>query len=192
MPEKGAVLGEIHAGTPAAAAGLLAGDRVVQIDGKPIDDFDALRTRIGEYDPAEKVTLAVLRGGKSHQVEVELGLRPDPNAMRMPAGVVPNTAPAPAPKPNTGPSSGDLYNGTPARLGIEVRETPAGVVVERVIEGSVGHRLGLRPGDVIDRVNGKAISSVVEIITSLEADRSHAEVEVQRDNGRHSAVISAG
>ncbi|PRP95208.1 trypsin-like peptidase domain-containing protein [Enhygromyxa salina] len=194
MPTKGAVLGEIHAGTPAAAAGLLAGDRVLEIDGKAIDDFDALRTRIGEYGPHDKVTLAVLRSGKQHQINVELGARPGPNSLvRTPAGVVPpNSAPGPKPTPPSSGAGGDLYNGTPARLGVEVRETPEGVVVERVLEGGVGHRLGLRAGDVIERVNGKGISSVAAIIASLESNRSQAKVEVRRGSGRHSAVISAG
>ncbi|KIG17221.1 HtrA protease/chaperone protein [Enhygromyxa salina] len=190
MPKKGAVIGEIHAGTPAATAGLLAGDRVIEIDGKAIEDFDALRTRIGEYEPNEKVTLAVLRGGKQHQINVELGARPDPNSLvRMPAGVVP---PKNAPTPKTPRVSVDLYNGGPARLGVEVRETPDGVVVDRVIEGGVGHRLGLRAGDVIERINGKGVSSVAAIIASLEGERGRAQVEVRRGSGRHTAEISAG
>jgi serine protease Do len=194
MPEKGAVIGEIHAGTPAAAAGLQAGDRVLEIDGKAIEDFDDLRTRIGEYGPQDKVKLALLRGGKSHQVEVELGLRPEPKSLvRLPAGLVPPTPKTPPPSSgNSDRSGGDLYNGSPARLGVEVRETAQGVVIERVIEGGVGHRLALRAGDVIEQINGKPISTVVEIIASLESNRGHAEVEVRRDNGRHTAVISAG
>lgn len=40
------VLGEISAGGAAAAAGLLAGDRVVSVDGQPVSDAAALRERI--------------------------------------------------------------------------------------------------------------------------------------------------
>jgi serine protease Do len=195
MPEKGAVIGEIHASTPAAAAGLEAGDRVVEIDGKAIDSFEQLRTRIGEHEPNETISLVVVRAGKRERVKVTLGERPEPGALaRLPSGVAPNPGPSPQPVPKPPPSSGsgDLYDGRPARLGVEVRELPEGVVIERVVEGGVGHRLGLRQGDVIERVNGKAIRSVVEILASLESDRSRAEVEVRRGNGRHKSVVTEG
>jgi serine protease Do len=192
MPEKGAVIGEIHDGTPAASAGLRAGDRVVKLDGKDIASFEQLRTRIAEQEPNQKVALELIRDGKRMNLDVALGQRPDADSLaRFPAGRG-NPIPAPAPTPAPQPKSSDLYSGAPARLGVEVREAPEGVVVERVVEGGVGHRLGLRQGDLIERVNGKAVSSVVEIFTALEGDRSHAQVEVTRGNGKHTAEITAG
>jgi serine protease Do len=187
MPEKGAVIGEIHDGTPAAAAGLRAGDRVVSIDGREIASFEQLRTRIAEQEPNQKVALELIRDGKRMSLAVELGERPNADQLaNIPSGGF-------TPKPNPQPKApADLYSGQPARLGVEVREAPEGVVVENVIEGGVGHRLGLRQGDVIQRVNGKRVASVVEIFTALEGDRSHAQVEVTRGNGKHTAEISAG
>lgn len=190
MPEKGAIIGEIHAGTPAATAGLRAGDRVVKLDGRDIASFEQLRTRIAEQEPNQKVALELIRDGKLMSLDVALGERPNADALAsIPAGRGPAPAPTPAPTPQP---KADLYSGAPARLGVEVREQPEGVVVERVIEGGVGHRLGLREGDVIQRVNGKSIQSVVEIFTALEADRSHAQVEVKRGSGKHTAEITAG
>jgi serine protease Do len=183
MPEKGAVIGEIHAGTPAAAAGLRAGDRVIELDGRAINSFEQLRTRIAEQEPKQKVALVLVREGKKMSVDVELGERPDPGSLAaIPRGGVPQPKAPPA----------DLYGGQPARLGVEVRETAEGVMVENVLEGGVGHRLGLQQGDLIQRVNGKAVKSVVEIFTALEADRGEAKVEVKRGSGKHTAQISAG
>ncbi|PRQ01050.1 putative periplasmic serine endoprotease DegP-like precursor [Enhygromyxa salina] len=188
MPQKGAIIGEVHAGTPAALAGLQAGDQVIEIDGKAIEDFDELRTRIGEYSPKDTVTLELMRAGKREQLKVELGQRPEPGSLaRMPSGRTPTPTPTPKSK-----RSADLYKGKPARLGVEVRETAGGVVIERVVEGGLGHRLGLRQGDVLERINGKTVSSVIEIIAALEADRSHAKVDVRRGSGRHTAVVSEG
>jgi serine protease Do len=189
MPEKGAIIGEIHAGTPAATAGLRAGDRVIKLDGRDIASFEQLRTRIAEQEPKQKVALELIREGKPVSLAVELGERPDAGTLAsIPGrGTTPTPAPAPSPQPKS-----DLYSGQPARLGVEVREQPEGVIVERVVEGGVGHRLGLRQGDVIQRVNGKTVHSVVEIFTALEADRSHAQVEVARGNGKHTAEITAG
>jgi serine protease Do len=190
MPEKGAIIGEIHAGTPAATAGLRAGDRVVKLDGRDIASFEQLRTRIAEQEPKQKVALELIRDGKRMSLDVELGERPNAETLAsIPAGP---TGRGPAPTPAPQPKTSDLYSGQPARLGVEVREQAEGVVVERVVEGGVGHRLGLRQGDVIQRVNGKAVRTVVEIFTALEADRSHAQVEVTRGNGKHTAEITAG
>jgi S1-C subfamily serine protease len=43
-------------------------------------------------------------------------------------------------------------------LGIHGTVTPAGLVVERVLTGTVADRFGLMPGDVIVQVNGLVIS----------------------------------
>jgi regulator of sigma E protease len=52
----------VEAGTPAAAAGLQAGDRIVAVDGRPTRTFSAVShlIRSSHGDP---VTLSVLRGG---------------------------------------------------------------------------------------------------------------------------------
>jgi serine protease Do len=193
-PEKGALIDEVHPGGPGEAAGLKIGDRVLEIEGKPIADFDAMRTRIGEFAPNAKISVVLARNGKRETVMVTLDERPDPDALaRMgTSGTSKNNnkpAPAPTPAPNTG---GDLYGGKPARLGVEVRETDVGVVIERVVEGGVGHRLGLEVGDVIEQVNGETIKSITEIVGALEQARSKAEITVKRGNGRHIAVISEG
>jgi regulator of sigma E protease len=45
-PYSEAVMGEVKAGGPAAAAGLRAGDRVLNVDGQPVADAQGLRERI--------------------------------------------------------------------------------------------------------------------------------------------------
>lgn len=193
-PEVGALISEVHSGGPGEAAGLKVGDRVLEIDGKPIADFDALRTRIGEFAPNAKIAMVVLRDGKRQTLNVTLAERPDPQSLaRLNTPVNPfSNKQQPAPTPAPAPKSGDLYQGKPARLGVEVRESNDGVVIERVVEGGLGHKLGLRAGDVIEQVNGSSIGSIREIVDALEANRSKAEVTVKRGNGRHVAVISVG
>src|SRR5262245_33100059 len=43
-------------------------------------------------------------------------------------------------------------------LGIHGTATPGGLVVERVLTGTVAERFGLMPGDVIAQVNGQVIT----------------------------------
>jgi len=49
--------------SPAQAAGLRIGDRIVKVDGEPIVDFDEVRERVYPY-PGDQLTLTVLRAGK--------------------------------------------------------------------------------------------------------------------------------
>src|SRR5690606_23614381 len=119
-PESGALVEEVHTGGPGAAAGLRVGDRVVEIEGKAITDFDAMRTRSGECGPSEQLALVVGRDGKRQALAVTLDARPDPDSLarlQMPGHL--NGAPIPNTKETTGT---DLYGGQPARLGVEVRE----------------------------------------------------------------------
>jgi len=178
-PEPGAQIGEIHPDTPAAKAGLISGDRVVEIDGQAVEDFEQLRARIGEFAPKDRVALTVIREGKRKLIDVELAERPDPDAIE-------KMARSPLDRPQSSPSD-DLYAGKPARLGVEIG---ADLGVVRVGPGSVAERLGLQAGDVIQKVNGKSVDSVDAIVAALEQDRSKLEVQVQRGAGSYTGSLS--
>jgi putative serine protease PepD len=62
--------------SPAAAAGLKAGDVVTAIDGDTVASADDLTAKIGAHQPGEKVTLSVTRGGSTQKLDVTLGTRP--------------------------------------------------------------------------------------------------------------------
>ena len=204
-PISGAVIADVGADTPAATAGLREGDRVIDVDGHGIDSFNDLRGRIGEYAPREKVQLGLVRDGQRKTIEVTLGERPTPDALRRIGGATPgpmNPFPQmPAPKaeppaspkapPAAGPAGSDLYGGKPARLGIEVQPEGEGLAVKRVVDGGVGHRLGLRAGDVLRSVNGKRVRSVPEILSALEGERSQVTIEFNRGQGSFRSAISS-
>jgi serine protease Do len=184
-PDRGARIGEIHPDTPAAKAGLLAGDRVIEVDGQRIEDFEQLRTEIGERAPKERLKLTVMREGKREVVEVELAERPDPEALeRLARADVPTGKIG---KKDSGKSD-DLYEGAPARLGVEI---DGKLAIVRVAPGSVAERLGLQVGDVIHEVNGKAVDSVEAIVAALERSRSKVEVEVRRGQGSYTGSLSS-
>jgi S1-C subfamily serine protease len=70
--------GPVVAGSPAAKAGLKAGDVITEIDNKQVADSDAFIAVISTYEPGDTVTLTV-RAPKStstKQIKVTLGTRP--------------------------------------------------------------------------------------------------------------------
>ncbi len=72
----GASIAEVRSGTPAASAGLRAGDVVKEIDGDAVADSDELRRLIDAKRPGDSVELTLVRDGDERTVEVELTARP--------------------------------------------------------------------------------------------------------------------
>lgn len=63
---------QVMAGSPAAAAGLQAGDRIVALDGRAVDTFDAV-ARYVMIRPRERVRIDVMRAGAPVTVQAVIG-----------------------------------------------------------------------------------------------------------------------
>lgn len=72
----GALITAVASGSPAARAGLRAREVVTRIDGSAIADDSDLARAIEVHKPGERVTLAVVRGGQTQQIQVTLGQVP--------------------------------------------------------------------------------------------------------------------
>src|SRR5215813_5995007 len=72
----GSLVGDVTAGSPASKAGLQKGDIILAIDGESVNDANQLRLKVGMLEPNKRVTLKVLRDGKTQDMAVELGSFP--------------------------------------------------------------------------------------------------------------------
>ena len=72
----GAQVSAVKANSPAAAAGLKAGDVITAIDGDSVASADDLTAKISAHQPGDKVTLSVTRNGSTQKLVVTLGTRP--------------------------------------------------------------------------------------------------------------------
>jgi putative serine protease PepD len=72
----GARVASVRSGTPAAKAGLQAGDVITKIDGTSVGSSDELQQAVDSRKPGDRVTLEVRRGGTTRTVHVTLGTRP--------------------------------------------------------------------------------------------------------------------
>lgn len=72
----GAAVMEVHAGTPAEQAGLKVGDVVVTFDGKPVATAGGLTDLVTRTSPGARVTLGIVRDGKSMNVDIVVGALP--------------------------------------------------------------------------------------------------------------------
>lgn len=69
------VVGSVEAGSPGAAAGILPGDRVLEMKGKPIDNWEDLEMAIVE-SPNVRLPLKVERNGKQLELAVTPAMLP--------------------------------------------------------------------------------------------------------------------
>jgi S1-C subfamily serine protease len=72
----GATVLEVGPGTPAAGAGIQAGDVIVALDSTPINDPDDLSEAIGAKKPGDRATVTYNRAGSRRTAQVNLGTRP--------------------------------------------------------------------------------------------------------------------
>ena len=68
----GAVIGQTAQGSPAAKAGLRAGDVVTAVDGKDISSADDLVAALKAHKPGDSVSITWSRQGTQHTAKVEL------------------------------------------------------------------------------------------------------------------------
>jgi S1-C subfamily serine protease len=75
--DKGVLVVAILSGAPAEGAGIEAGDVIVAVDGKRIDELQDLRQVLrGEYKVGDTVSVEVMRGEWSRLFDVTLGEQP--------------------------------------------------------------------------------------------------------------------
>jgi putative serine protease PepD len=73
----GVYIGEVTARSPAAKAGLKAGDVIVSVNGKPTTTSDGLGSVLAAYKPGQTVTLKIVhQSGAADLVKVTLGEYP--------------------------------------------------------------------------------------------------------------------
>ena len=74
---RGALVMGVERGSPAARAGLRQGDLVTALNGEPVATSRALVRGVAGLPPGETVRLTLTRGGRSQEVAVQIGRRPN-------------------------------------------------------------------------------------------------------------------
>lgn len=74
---KGALISKVSDDSPAAAAGLRAGDVILKVDGEEIDDAGDVHEAMADTEPEQEIEVAILRKGKKKTVKVTLGEAPE-------------------------------------------------------------------------------------------------------------------
>ncbi len=156
---RGVLVRRVVAGSAAEEAGLLAGDVIVQLQGRPMRGPRELARTVGSVVPGEALDLKVWRGGQLLSLQAFLMERPD-------ARQQPTVA---------------RQGNHPDRLGLSLMpltdqlsayfDAPGGILVSRVEDGRAGEIAGLLAGDIIVAAGETEIRSpqqLLQLLTSSE------------------------
>ena len=78
--QQGAQVENVANGSPAAGAGLQAGDVITAVDGTAVSSPADLARLVRSHQPGDQVTITYTRGGNSTDAPVQLGDRSAQNA----------------------------------------------------------------------------------------------------------------
>lgn len=159
--QRGAFVSEVLANSGSAKAGVKSGDVIVSLNGKPLNSFAELRSRIATTEPGTKVKLGLLRDGKPLEVEVTLDKSTSSSAS---AELI-----APALQ-GAALSDGQLKDGT------------KGIVLDSVEKSSPAAQAGLHQEDVIIGVNRDRVRSIAEMRKIMESKPTIIALQIVRGN----------
>lgn len=161
---RGAIVTSVSTGGPAEKAGLKRGDVITAINKQPVVDNNGLRNLVASMGPGANVEVTAMRNGADQKFQVALAELPD------------------RPRPETEESSSDanptpgvekfgltlqpLTAQTAARYGLDTNDQ--GLLVARVDPSSNAANAGIRPGDLIQEVNGQPVRSFAEFNTAMQ------------------------
>src|SRR5208283_4451819 len=77
---RGIVVGDVTPDSPAQHSGIERGDILLELDGKPVADSNALRMTISMMPPGSTINLKVMRNGSQHDLTVKLAEMPTETA----------------------------------------------------------------------------------------------------------------
>ncbi len=146
---RGAIISQVFKGTAAAKAGLKPGDIIVSVNGKPLRSSYDLPYIISSFRPGTKIKLGIIRDGKKMTVEVKLGVRPE--------NVTAQAGSSEVYKTDFGFSVSNITPQLVKKFGLKAK---TGVVIVDVQTNSFAYMVGLKPGDVIVKLNYKPVRNL--------------------------------
>ena len=152
LPRADAIIGMVEPNSPAAAAGLLAGDRVLSVDGASVRWWDEVLSPIRESESGGSLVIEVDRDGLREQIQVDLASRTALDRF------------------------GSIKDSGWIGLGHRRLSPLLGVPSE----SSVASVAGLRSGDLVTAIGGEEVEDWVGLKAAFEAGVASARREGRR------------
>lgn len=174
----GAFVASVQNGSPAAKAGIRAGDVITAFNGQAVVESSDLPPLVGALKPGSKAQVTLLRDGRRQSVPVVL------TALDESPAAVPGRPAAPADAAKLGFSVTEVTPATRRRLDI----AEGGVQVARVSQPMLA-RAGINEGDVILEVGRQPVASVAAFNKALAGIKSGERVRLLVRNEQSTAIV---
>jgi Do/DeqQ family serine protease len=176
----GALVSNVRADGPAARAGLHAGDVVVGVDDKPVQDPHAFQYRFVTKGIGGQANLSVLRKGQKLTTTIPL-IAPVEDPPR-------DTRDLDGHHPLTGCKVANLSPAVAQEIGMD-DDTRTGVVVLEVKDKTPAARIGVKRGDIVVAINNEKVKSVAQLVTALESADGGWRLSVERGGKVYNLAI---
>lgn len=183
---RGALVASVQPGSPAETAGVKAGDVITSFNDQEISQMRDLPRLVAGVKPGSDVEMEIWRNQETETVEVEIERQTaealanfnDPQSQQQ------TEEEAEQPSDRLGASLSTLGDQEREQFGIEAEQS--GVVISGLDPNGRAAAQGLRVGDVIEEVDGEAVSEpgeVDELLASAEEEGRSAVVLLLRRGG---------
>jgi len=183
-----AVVTEAIPGSPAAKAGVKAGDVIVAVGDQATPTREKLIAVISAASPGDRISLKVRRDGKELTLAVKLSPRPETASIPPVAGPMPTKGAPPAPTQESAPATARPF------LGVGLADTDRGVVIERVLPDSPAANAGVAVGDLLQTLGDQVIGQAEDVHRFLDKQKPGRAVAVglKNEGGVRSVMVTLG
>ena len=175
---KGALVVDVFKKSPADRAGLLPGDYITRVNGQDIKNRDDLILVVGNLLAGKSYDFELVRYGERQRLSIKLAVRDDKSEASSYKNMWPGVSVVRVTdeiRKEAKIAKG--LNGVVIGL-VADPETPAGVA-------------GLRPGDVVLSINGKAVNTVMDFYKALN-DKSRRDVSFKVNRKGTEVTVTVG
>jgi len=209
--------------SPAAKAGIIAGDVIVSVGGEEVTSVRKLSRLVSEIAPDHEVRISVLRSGSEMDLTATMGKRPGPafangnfriaaplapgdmpdmkifkelESMRVPGNVEERVFEVPGGKREI--LRWSTRSDRSIGIGImpltkqlaESYNVAGGLLVTSVAADSPAAKAGIKAGDVITEVGGKAINDGGDLIRELNETKGDLSLTFERKGARQTVTVT--
>lgn len=211
---RGVAVAKVVENSPAQAAGLQEGDVIVKVNGDEVTSSRKLTRLISEISPDHTARLTVLRSGSERDINVTMGKRPAPKfgegAFSFPDALekldipdIPELKALPRIEMTPGaPGTPKVFTfGTRRQIGVGLISLSKqlsdhfgvtnGALVDTVREDSPAAKAGLKAGDIIVEVDGKAVKGDLDIVRAI-SEKKDGDISITfvRDRNRQTVRVA--
>ncbi|WDE08058.1 DegQ family serine endoprotease [Thalassomonas viridans] len=177
--QDGILISQVTPDSPADEAGLKQGDIIIAYQDKEITDVGSFRNLVAMTPPGNQEELTIIRDGVNQTVKVKIGKQ---SKAEKTAAEIQSSEELGLHVESITPYLARKYDVTPGR----------GVVVTRIIPGSVAAMAGIESGSVILQVNRKDVDTAGEFKRAIDKSRGNKSVLllVEKDRQQRYLVLS--